>query len=140
VQQELSTIDLSNAVVLSGFTIPALATRRTETDVELAEGQSFAIAGLMDEREQQSFSKLPGLANIPILGVLFKSRDRRKSKNEMVVIVTPESISPINPGEPKPFPKFEIKPIPDSQPALHDLSKVAPAPPPAAPGAPGGQQ
>jgi pilus assembly protein CpaC len=137
VKNELSTIDLNNAVVFSGFTIPALATRRAETDVELGEGQSFAIAGLLDERAQQTFTKLPGLANIPILGVLFRSRDRRKQKGELVVIVTPETITPINPGEPKPFPKFPVTPIPDSQPALHDLSKIAPTPggppPPARP-------
>ena len=131
VQNELSTIDLTNAVVFSGFTIPALATRRAETEVELGEGQSFAIAGLMDERAQQTFNRLPGLANIPILGVLFKSRDRRKQKTELVVIVTPETISPLNPGDPKPYPKFPVSPIPDSQPALHDLTKAAPpsAPP-----------
>jgi Flp pilus assembly secretin CpaC len=82
----------------------------------------------MDERAQQTFNKLPGLANIPILGVLFKSRDRRKQKTEMVVIVTPETISPLNPGDPKPYPKFGVSPIPDSQPALHDLTKVAPSP------------
>ncbi len=68
VSNELSTIDLNNAVVFSGFTIPALATRRVETDVELAEGQSFALAGLIDERVTNQLSKIPGLANIPILG------------------------------------------------------------------------
>src|SRR5262249_8687008 len=68
VSNELSTIDLNNAVVFSGFTIPALATRRVETDVELAEGQSFALAGLMDERVTNQMSKIPGLANIPVLG------------------------------------------------------------------------
>ena len=129
IRQELSTIDLNNAVVLSGFTIPALATRRAETDVELGEGQSFAIAGLIDERAQESFNKLPGLSNIPILGVLFKSRERRKSKTELVVIVTPETIMPYNPGDTKPMPKMDIKPLPDSAPELRNLSKPAPPAP-----------
>ena len=129
IKQELSTIDLNNAVVLSGFTIPALATRRAETDVELGEGQSFAIAGLIDERAQESFNRLPGLSNIPILGVLFKSRERRKSKTELVVIVTPETITPYNPGDAKPLPKFEIKPLPDTVPELRNLSKPAPPAP-----------
>ena len=129
VKQELSTIDLNNAVVLSGFTIPALATRRAETDVELGEGQSFAIAGMIDERAQESFNKLPGLANIPILGVLFKSRERRKSKTELVVIVTPETIAPYNPGETVPMPKLDIKPLPDTAPELRNLSKPAPPAP-----------
>jgi pilus assembly protein CpaC len=71
-------------VVLSGFTIPALSTRKTETDVELGEGQSFAIAGLIDERVQNQLSKIPGLANIPILGALFKSNNKQKSKTELV--------------------------------------------------------
>src|SRR6266446_3236464 len=118
VQQELSTIDLNNAVVFSGFTIPALATRRAETDVELGAGQSFAIAGLIDDRVTESFSKVPGLANIPILGALFKTRSRTKNKSELVVLVTPEEILPYNPADPKPFPTFEYKGVPDSNPGL----------------------
>ena len=127
VKQELSTIDLTNAVVFSGFTIPALSTRRAETDVELGEGQSFAIAGLIDERAQSQLSKIPGLANIPILGMLFKSRDIRKSKTELVVLVTPEAIMPYNPADPKPQPKFTVEPIPDSEPSIRTLTKVPPS-------------
>jgi pilus assembly protein CpaC len=123
VKQELSTIDLGNAVVFSGFTIPALATRRAETDVELGEGQSFVIAGLLDERAQTQLSKIPGLANIPILGLLFKSRDIRKSKTELVVMVTPEAIMPYNPADPKPLPTFTLPPIPDSAPGIRDITK-----------------
>jgi pilus assembly protein CpaC len=124
VKQELSTIDLTNAVVFSGFTIPALATRRAETDVELGEGQSFAIAGLIDERAQQQLNKIPGLSNIPILGQLFKSRDIKKSKDELVVLVTPELIAPYNPADKKPTPEFTIEPIPDSSPSLRELTKA----------------
>ncbi len=106
VKPEVSTIDLSNAVSLSGFTIPALATRRMETNVELKEGQSFMIAGLMDDRATEQMSRIPGLSNIPILGQLFKSRLERKSKTELVVIVTPEIVKPYNPDEKLPIPEF----------------------------------
>lgn len=102
VRPEVSTIDLTNAVTLSGFTIPALATRRMETTIELAEGQSFAIAGLIDDRARASFNHMPGLASIPILGELFKSRDKRRSKTELLVTVTPEIVAPLGPGDPKP--------------------------------------
>ncbi len=106
VKPEVSTIDLSNAVSLSGFTIPALATRRMETNVELKEGQSFMIAGLMDDRVTDQMSKLPGLSNIPILGALFKSRLERKTKTELIVIVTPEIVKPYNPDDKLPIPEF----------------------------------
>lgn len=90
VKPEVSTIDIANSVSVSGFTIPALATRRMETNIELAPGQSFVIAGLIDDRVTESIQRIPGLANIPVLGVLFKSRSERKSKSELVVLVTPE--------------------------------------------------
>src|SRR6266446_4175828 len=123
VQNELSTIDLGNAVVFSGFTIPALATRRAETEVELGEGQSFAIAGLIDDRVTQSFSKVPGLANVPILGTLFKSRNRQKNKTELVVLVTPEQIRPYNPADPKPGPQFMLPGVLDSSPTMREVTK-----------------
>jgi pilus assembly protein CpaC len=90
VRPEVSTIDLNNAVSVSGFLVPALATRRMETNVELREGQSFAIAGLIDNRVQESLNKIPGLGSIPLLGALFKSKEISKNLSELVVIVTPE--------------------------------------------------
>ena len=90
VKPEVSTIDMSAGVVFNGFTIPALATRRMETNIELGEGQSFAIAGLLDDRVSDSIARIPGLANIPILGTLFKSKKETKSKSELLVMVTPE--------------------------------------------------
>ena len=104
ITSELSTIDLANAVTFAGFTIPALSTRRTETDVELGPGQSFAIGGLLDDRVQNVLFKIPGLGDIPILGTLFKSRNMSKSKTELIVMVTPEIVNPLNPGDPKPAP------------------------------------
>jgi cellulose biosynthesis protein BcsQ len=101
---EVSTIDLSNAVTVSGFLIPALATRRMETNVELGPGQSFVIGGLIDDRVQESMSKVPGLASIPLLGAIFKSRDERKNRTELIVLVTPEVTRPSEAGEPAPIP------------------------------------
>jgi pilus assembly protein CpaC len=100
--QEVSTIDTANGVTVSGFSIPALATRRAETDVELGEGQSFVIAGLLDNRERDSFTKLPILSSLPILGALFKTKDENKQRTELVVIVTPEITQPLNANDPKP--------------------------------------
>jgi len=71
-------------------------------------------------------NKIPGLANIPILGNLFKTRSRTKNKSELVVLVTPEEILPYNPADPKPFPTFEYKGVPDSNPGLRDLTKSGP--------------
>jgi pilus assembly protein CpaC len=89
-------------VTVSGFSIPALATRRAETDVELGEGQSFVVAGLLDNRERDSFTKLPILSSLPILGALFKTKDENKQRTELVVIVTPEITQPLNANDPKP--------------------------------------
>lgn len=104
VKPEVSTIDVANGVVFNGFTIPALATRKIETDVELGEGQSFVIAGLLDDRVTESLSSVPGLSHLPILGALFKSRDITRSKTELLVMVTPETIYPLSPSDPKPLP------------------------------------
>lgn len=108
VKPEVSTIDIANGVTISGFTIPALASRKMETDIELNEGQSFVIGGLLDDRVTETLSKIPGLANIPILGALFKSRQEKKDKTELLVMVTPEITVPLNANDPKPnlsFPK-----------------------------------
>jgi pilus assembly protein CpaC len=104
VKPEVSTIDLANAVTLSGFTIPALATRRMETNIELGPGQSFVIGGLIDDRVTDQMSRIPGLSNIPVLGTLFKSRNENKSKSELLVMVSPEIVDPLNPSDPKPTP------------------------------------
>lgn len=104
VRPEVSTIDLNNSVTISGFTIPALATRRIETNIELGLGQSFVIGGLMDDRVTDQMSRIPGLSNIPILGAIFKSRNETKSKSELIVMVTPEVVDPLNPPEILPEP------------------------------------
>jgi pilus assembly protein CpaC len=118
VKPEVSTVDPANGVTVSGFRIPALATRRIETDIELAEGQSFVIAGLLDDRVVENLSHLPGLSGIPVFGMLFRSRSVTKSKTELVVVVTPEPAAPIaappdGPAMPVPFlpaiPNKEVK-------------------------------
>ena len=106
VKPEVSTIDVAHGVTVSGFTIPALATRRMETNVELGEGQSFVIAGLLDNRVTENLAKIPGLANIPLLGAIFKSKSETKSNTELVVMVTPELTSPTESVEKTPMPEF----------------------------------
>ncbi|MDQ6759692.1 MAG: pilus assembly protein N-terminal domain-containing protein [Acidobacteriota bacterium] len=103
VKPEVSTLDYANALSFNGFTIPAIGTRKMETNIELGEGQSFVIAGLLDNRVTESMSRIPGLASLPILGNLFKSRDQTKNSTELIVMVTPEITVPIQAGDPKPM-------------------------------------
>ena len=91
---EVSSLDFTNAVTISGFVEPAIATRHAETVVELRSGQSFGIAGLLDQRTTAQFSKIPGIGDIPILGWLFKSKSINKTNSELVVIVTPQIVDP----------------------------------------------
>jgi pilus assembly protein CpaC len=90
VRPEVSALDFNNSVVLSGFRIPGLTTRRTETELELANGQTFAIAGLLNNTMLSSLQKVPGLGDIPILGYLFRSKAAQKNQTELVVMITPE--------------------------------------------------
>ncbi len=99
VAPEVSSLDFTNAVTLQGFLIPAVATRRAETEVVLKDGESFAIAGLLDNRVEQVLSKIPGIGDIPIVGHLFRSRSTRKSANELLVVVTPRLVRPLSPEE-----------------------------------------
>jgi pilus assembly protein CpaC len=95
VAPEVSSLDYTNSVTIAGFTIPALATRRAETEVELRSDQSFAISGLLDQRTTDIMSKTPGAANIPILGALFKSKNVNHATTELVVVVTPTLVDPL---------------------------------------------
>jgi len=92
VKPEVSSLDFSNAVTLDGFRVPALSTRRTETEVELQDGQTFAIAGLMNNTVNSTMQKIPGIGDIPVLGYLFKSRAYQKNQTELVVMITPQII------------------------------------------------
>lgn len=114
VRPEVSALDFTNAVTIGGFFVPALSTRRAETEVELADGQSFAIAGLIDNRLNEVYNKIPGLGDIPILGYLFRSRQLNKSKTELLVLVTPKFVKPLNPDQLPPLPE-NPKPFLDPQ-------------------------
>lgn len=104
VKPEVSELDFAHAVSFNGFTIPALSTRRMETNIELGEGQSFIIAGLIDNELTETVSKIPGLSSLPILGNLFKSKETDRKNTELIVMVTPEMTMPLQPGEAKPMP------------------------------------
>jgi pilus assembly protein CpaC len=92
---EVSTLDFTNAVTISGFLVPAISTRRAETVIDLRNGQSFGIAGLMDRRTTQQLSKLPGFGDIPILGQLFRSKNFSRTNTELLVMVTPSIVDPL---------------------------------------------
>jgi pilus assembly protein CpaC len=106
VKPEVSTLDFSNGVTISGFVLPALSTRRVESEMSLADGQTFAIAGLVDNRVTEILSKVPGIGDIPVLGKLFQSKSFSKSKNELLVIVTPHIVHPSSPGQVPHGPNF----------------------------------
>jgi pilus assembly protein CpaC len=99
VRPEVSALDFANGVSLGGFRIPALTTRRADTEVELRDGQAFAIAGLINNIGQNDRSAVPLLSNLPILGALFKSRAIRQQKTELMVLITPHLVRPLNPDE-----------------------------------------
>jgi pilus assembly protein CpaC len=108
VAPEVSTLDFANALTISGFTVPALSTRRAETEFELQDGQSFVIAGLMDNRVTDIYNKIPGLGDIPILGNFFRSKSLQKSNSELMVLCTVRRVNPSSepvagPKDPKQF-------------------------------------
>ena len=96
VAPEVSQLSNNNAVNLNGFFVPSLTTRRAATTVELGSGQSFVIAGLLQQNMQQDFSKMPGLGELPILGPLFRSDRFRRNETELVIIVTPYIVRPVS--------------------------------------------
>jgi pilus assembly protein CpaC len=99
VRPEVSALDFNNGITLQGFRIPALTTRYAETDVELRDGQSFAIAGLLHNTAQEDASKVPLLGSIPIIGNLFKSKAERQEQTELMVLITPQLVRPLDPDE-----------------------------------------
>ena len=145
---EVSTLDFTNGIVLSGFRIPALNTRRAETDVELRDGQSFAIAGLLNNLTQTDRQSIPLLSRLPILGNLFKSRGVRAEQTELMVLVTPRLVRALDPDE---VPTLPVRPgafinpadaenegVPgerEGTPSLEDAPPPATRKPPTPPGA-----
>jgi pilus assembly protein CpaC len=123
VKPEVSSLDFANGVSLSGFRVPALSTRRTETEVELQDGQTFAIAGLMNNTVTSTMSKIPGIGDIPVLGYLFKSRSYQKAQTELVVMITPQIVrrgsTGVSQGLPtavEPYLGPVVKPVPQPAP------------------------
>ena len=106
-EPEVSTLDFVNGVKFDGFLIPGLRTRRAHTGVELRDGQSFALAGLLDNSETKSLSKVPGLGDIPILGNLFRSTQFQKSETELMFIVTAQVVKPVNRDDVPAMPNVE---------------------------------
>jgi pilus assembly protein CpaC len=112
VRPEVSTLDFPNGILLSGFRIPALSTRRGETDVELRDGQTFAMAGLLNNLSQDDLQEIPGLARLPIIGHLFKTKSERAEQTELLVLITPQLVRPLNPDEVPPLPTLEQRFLP----------------------------
>jgi pilus assembly protein CpaC len=127
VRPEVSTLDYGNAVLLSGFRIPSLSTRRAETELELTNGQTFAIAGLLSNQMQTTMQKVPGIGDIPVLGYLFRSKASKRDQTELVVMITPEILPNNSPGVTPSLPRY-----PDTfLPPLSELKQTHPAPAPA---------
>lgn len=134
VTPEVSALDYANSVTLGGTTVPGFTTRRLDTEVELESGQSFVVAGLLDNSTTENLSKIPGLANIPILGKLFQSRSIQKNNSELLVIVTPEIVRPIPAGAALPSPVYSTPFLPGDgvllrQPGMDKTGEVPVHPP-----------
>ena len=108
VAPEVSALDYSNSVTISGFVLPAISTRRAETEIELKDGQSFGIAGLLDDRTTVQLSKVPGIGDIPVLGQLFRSRSTNRTNTELIVLVTPMIVDPVTGPLPSPQPEVNM--------------------------------
>jgi pilus assembly protein CpaC len=143
VRPEVSSLDFSNAITLQGFRVPAITTRRTETEVELQDGQTFAIAGLMNNTVTSQMQKIPGIGDIPILGLLFRSKAAQKEQSELVVMITPQilkknstGVSPQLPNIVEPFMEAPKKTQPSPapwNPGEKPQAAAQPAPAPAQP-------
>lgn len=112
VAPEVSALDFADAITVSGYSEPALTVRRVKTEIELADRQSFAIGGLLNNTVNETFEKIPFLGDIPILGRFFQTMERTKSNTELIVIVTPEIVNPVPAGTTIPGPKQPVPFLP----------------------------
>lgn len=126
VRPEVSSLDYTNAVTISGFTIPAISTKTVDTELVLRSGQSFAISGLLNKQTIDSLSRIPGLSNVPYLGALFRSKATTLSTSELVIIVTPRIIDPVN-AETSPQEPVVVRPLLDTSRFDRDIQKKSPA-------------
>ena len=135
VAPEVSALDYTNEVTLSGFTVPGLTTRRVNSEVELADGESLIIGGLLDKSLTDTFNKIPFIGDIPILGKLFQSDSVTRNDTELIVIVTPEIVTPIPAGNPVPALKYPLpfmpanSNVPMHQPDEKTAANTLPPPP-----------
>lgn len=131
---EVSSLDFTHNIEISGFNVPGINIRRVKTEVELGNGQSFIIGGLLDNSETQTFEKIPFIGDVPILGKFFQSIQRTKNNTELIVIVTPEIVPPIPAGQPLPALNYPVKfmppnsNIPMSNPTGTTAGSAAPQP------------
>jgi pilus assembly protein CpaC len=123
VRPEVSSLDFTNAIILEGFRVPAISTRRTDTEVELQDGQTFAIAGLLNNSVNNTMQKIPGIGDIPVLGYLFKSRAYQKDQTELVVMITPQILRRGSTGASEGLPSL-------LEPFMAPPPKTLPPPPP----------
>ena len=138
VNPEVSALDYTNAVTISGYTIPALSTRRAETEIEIRNGESFVVSGLLDHRTTEALSKVPGIADLPLLGQLFRSRNLNHSVVELVVVVTATVVDPLAAPPPVVEPKFTVPNMSRDHfdKAYRDAGKLSPFPSSAEKGTP----
>ncbi len=140
VAPEVSALDYSHEVNISGFEVPGITSRKVNTEVELKDGQTFIIGGLLDKSITDTFSKIPFLGDIPILGKLFQSEIKSKNDTELIVLVTPEIVNPLAENAALPdlkYPDSKFIPpnsnIPMHQPDAKTADNTLPPPPPAIP-------
>ncbi len=105
---EVSELDFNSAVTIAGFSVPGLTQRRMESTVEVGSGQTLAVAGLLNDQVRGVAARIPGLGDLPVLGSLFRSTEYRRQTTELVVLVTPEIVSPLNPDQVPPVPGEEF--------------------------------
>ena len=127
VAPEVSTLDFANGITLQGFRVPALSTRRASTNVELKDGQSFAIAGLLNNLTQEDAAAIPLLSKVPIIGNLFKSKADRAERTELMVLITPRLVRALEPDEVPPLPTLPRRFLPAPTPG--GVDKGAPGNP-----------
>jgi pilus assembly protein CpaC len=134
VTPEVSALDYTNSVTIAGTTVPGTTMRRVQTEVELESGQSFVIAGLMNNQTTDNFSKIPGIGDIPILGKLFQTKSVSRAHTELLVIITPEIVRPIPADQPMPnlnftVPQLSPGTVPIHQPGMDQTGPVPVTPP-----------
>ncbi len=129
VAPEVSSLDFASGVTISGFSVPGLDVRRVKTEVELSQGESFALGGLLDNRETETLEKIPFIGDVPVLGKFFQSRSKTKNNTELIVIVTPEIVNPIPAGAPLPAIKYPQTFLPSASGIAMVTPENEPAPP-----------